>query len=83
MFHFIDGVQLPQGCRAITKREFTYPLCGCGNDVEFTDHFLLHYFQFVNERHILLSPLGNFTQTLIFGNMSLNPSDNSKILNAT
>ena len=71
------------------------PLCSCGNDVESTEHFLLHCPQFVNERCTLLSTLGNFncsllentsnvlTQTLLFGNMSLSPSDNSKILNAT
>ena len=68
------------------------PLCSCGNDVESTEHFLLHCPQFVNERRILLSNLGNFncslfentskvlTQTLLFGNML---SDNSKILSAT
>ena len=71
------------------------PLCSCGNDVEFTEHFLLHYPKFVNERHTLLSSLGIFncsllentskvlTQTLLFGNTSLSPSDNSKILSAT
>ena len=67
-------------------------LCSCGNNVESTEHFLLHCPQFVNERRILLSNLGNFncslfentskvlTQTLLFGNML---SDNSKILSAT
>ena len=71
------------------------PLCSCGNDVESTEHFLLHCPQFVNERRTLLSTLGNFncsllentskvlTQTLLFGNTSLSPSDNSKILSAT
>ena len=49
---------------------------------------------FVNERHTLLSILGNFncsllentskvlTQILLFGNTSLSPSDNSKVLRA-
>ena len=71
------------------------PLCSCGNDVESTEHFLLHCSQFVNETRTLLSILGNFncsllentskvlTQTLLFGNTSLSPSDNSKILSAT
>ena len=71
------------------------PLCSCGNDVESAEHFLLHCPQFVNERRTLLSTLGNFncsllentskvlTQTLLFGNTSLSPSDNSKILSAT
>ena len=70
-------------------------LCSCGNDLESTEHFLLRCSQFVNERRTLLSVLGNFncsffentgkvlTQTLLFGNTSLNPSDNSKILSAT
>ena len=52
-------------------------------------------FHTTNERRTVLSTLGNFnysllentsyvlTQTLHFGNMSLSPSDNSKILNAT
>ena len=71
------------------------PLCGCGNDVKSTEHFLLHCPQFVNERRTLLSTLGNFncsllentskvlTQTLLFGTTSLSPNDNSKILSAT
>ena len=69
------------------------PLCGWGNDV--TEHFLLHCPQFVNERRTLLSTLGNFncsllentskvlTQILLFGNTSLSPSDNFKVLRAT
>ena len=36
------------------------PLYSCGNDVESTEHFLLHCPQFFNERRILLSTLGNF-----------------------
>ena len=71
------------------------PLCSCGNNVESTEHFLLHCPQFVNQRSTLLSTLGNFkssllentskvlTQILLFGNKSLSPSDNSKILRAT
>ena len=71
------------------------PLCSCGNDVESAEHFLLHCPQFVNERRTLLSTLGNFncsllentskvlTQILLFGNTSLSPSDNFKVLRAT
>ena len=71
------------------------PLCSCGNDVESTEYFLLHCSQFVNERRTLLSTFGNFnysslgntsnvlTQTLLFGNTLLSPSDNSEILKAT
>ena len=71
------------------------PLCSCGNDIESTEHFLFHSPQFANERRFLLSTSGNFnysllentsnvlTQTLLFGNISLSSSDNSKILSAT
>ena len=71
------------------------PLCSCGNDVESTEHFLLHCPQFVNERRTLLSILGNFnysllentskvlTQTLLFENTSLSLSDNSQVLSST
>ena len=60
-----------------------------------TEHFLFHCPQFVNEGRTLQSTLGNFncsllenttkglTETLLFGNMSLSPSDNSKILSVT
>ena len=68
------------------------PLCSCGNDVESTEHFLLHCPQFANERRTLLSTLGNFncsllentsnvlTQTLFFGNTSLTPSITPRFL---
>ena len=71
------------------------PLCSCEKDVESTEHVLFHCHQFVDERRTLLNTLGNFnysllentsnilTQTLLFANMSLSPSDNSKILSAT
>ena len=70
------------------------PLCSCGIDVEATEHFLLHCPQFFNERCTFLSTLGDFncsllentskvlTQNFLFGNASLIPSDNSKILSA-
>ena len=70
------------------------PVCSCENDVESTENFFLHCPQFVNERRTLLSTLGNFndnwlentsnalTLSLLFGNTSLSPSDNSKILSA-
>ena len=57
------------------------------------EQFLLHCPQFVTERRTLLSTLGDFnysllenasnvlTQILLFGNISLSSSDNSKILN--
>ena len=57
--------------------------------------FSLYCLQFINKRCTLLSTLGNFnysflentssalTQILLFGNMPLSGSGNSKILNAT
>ena len=71
------------------------PLCSCGNDVESTEHFHLHCPQFVNERRTILRTLVNFNctllentskvliQTLLLGNTSLSPSDNTKVLSAT
>ena len=61
-------------------------LCACGNDVESTEHSLVHSPQFVDERSTFLSTLGNFnyrlfenisnvlTQTLFFGNIQLSQS---------
>ena len=69
-------------------------LCNCGNELDSTEHFLLHCPQFVNEKCTLLDTLIHLNysllenasnvlkQTLLFGNMSLSPSDKSKILNA-
>ena len=71
------------------------PLCSCRNDVESTEHFLLHCPEIANERRTVLSTLGNFNysllentsnflmQTLLFENMSLSPSNKSRILDAT
>ena len=41
------------------------PLCSCGKYVEYTEHFLLHCPQFSNERHTLLSTLGNLNCSLL------------------
>ena len=61
------------------------PLRNCANDLESTEHF---------PHHCPLGTLGHFnnsllentadvlSQTLLFGNTSLSPSDNSKILSA-
>ena len=94
--------RLRLGLSHLRERKFKHgsqdtlnPLCCCGNNVEPTEHFLLHCPQFANDRRTLPSTLGNFnysllentsnvlTQTLLFGNMSLSSSDNSSILNAT
>ena len=70
------------------------PLCSCGFDIESTERFLLHCLQFVNEC-TLLGTICNInykllentdsvlTQTLLFGNTSINVTDNTEILNAT
>ena len=77
------------------SQDMLNPLCSCGNEVEPTEYFLLNCPHFGNERCALLISLGNcncsllentinvLAQTLLFGNMSLSPSDDSKILNAT
>ena len=68
-------------------------MCSYGSAVESMEQFLLHCPQFVTERRTLLSTLGNFnhslienasnvlTQILLFGNISISSSNNSKILN--
>ena len=70
------------------------PLCKCGFDVESTSHFLLHCPIYNNERSSLLSTIRNIdckllentdsslTQTLLYGNPSLDINTNSLILNA-
>ena len=77
------------------SQDMLNPLCSCGNEVEPTEHFLLNCPHFGNKRCTLLISFGNcnysllettinvLAQTLLFGNMSLSPSDDSKILNAT
>ena len=66
-----------------TFQDSINPLCGCGNNVEFVEHFLLQCSQFVNEKRTLLSNIGTLnlnllqntlivlTQTLLFGNIHL------------
>ena len=68
------------------------PLCSCGNDIESKEHFLHYCRQLDNERRTLQSTSGSFnyvfvkntsnilTQTLLFGNISLRPSDRLLIL---
>ena len=70
------------------------PLCGCGHDVESTEHFLLHCPQFVNERRTLVSTIGNIdhkfyrdfkdialTNTLFFRNTSFDTDENTRTPN--
>ena len=67
----------------MASKDTLNPLCSCGNDIESTEHSLLHCPQFVNQRRTLLSTLGDvnytllentsnvLTQTLLFGNRFL------------
>ena len=44
------------------KHDFQYlinPLCNCGHDIEYTNHFFLHYPLFINERSTFFSTLNN------------------------
>ena len=71
------------------------PLCKCGIEVESTSHFLLHCPIYNNDRSSLFSIIRNIdckllenidcslTQTLIYGNPSLDIITNSLIWNAT
>ena len=69
-------------------------ICLCGDDVQSTSHFLLYCPSFINERRILLNSLnqidGNLlkkidtllVENLLYGNKSMNHSNNTRILNA-
>ena len=71
------------------------PLCNCGQDIESSTHFFLHFPFFINERRTLLSTTRSLdsklldctdydlTQTLLFGNTSQISSNNFKISNAS
>ena len=64
--------RLRLGLSHLRERKFKHgfqdmlnPLCSCGNNVESSEHFLLHWPQFVNERCTLLSTLGDFNGSLL------------------
>ena len=71
------------------------PVCNCGQDIESSTQFFLHYPFFSNERRTLLSTICSLdsklldctdydlTQTLLFGNTSQISSNNFKIINAS
>ena len=71
------------------------PLCNCGQDIESSTHFFLHFPFFINERCTLLRTLWSLdsklldctdydlTQTSLFGNASQTSSNNFKIINAS
>ena len=71
------------------------PICGCGNDIETSAHYLLHCPNFSNERSTFLNIIGSIdrniltrsdlqvTETLLYGDSNSNNITNSLILNAT
>ena len=71
------------------------PVCNCGQDIESSTHFFIHWPFFINERHTLLSTIPNFdskqldctdydlTQMLLFSNTSQTSSNNFKIINTS
>ena len=71
------------------------PICSCGNDIETSAHFLLHCPHYSNERSTFLNTIRNInrnildkndlqiTETLIYGDSSLDDKNNTLILNAT
>ena len=70
------------------------PLCTCGNFVESTTHFFLHYTHFSNQRLTLINKIKDInkrifekidpliTQTLLFGDEKLSITDNKFTLEA-
>ena len=71
------------------------PLCSCGNFVELTTHFFLHYTHFSNQRLTLINKIKDIgkrifekndsliTQTLLFGDEKHSITDNKYTLEAT
>ena len=71
------------------------PICSCGNDIETLAHFLLHCPHYSHERSTFLNTIRNInrhifdkndlqiTETLLYGDSSLDDKSNTLILNAT
>ena len=71
------------------------PVCSCGQNIEKSTHFLLHCYNYSNERLTFLSIIRNIdrnilkkndlkvTETLLYGGSSLNDTNNAFIMNAT
>ena len=71
------------------------PICSCGQNIETSTHFLLHYSNYSNERLTFLNIIKNIdrnilnkndlkvTETLLYGDSSLNDTNNAFIMNAT
>ena len=70
------------------------PICSCGNDIKILTHFLLHCPHYSNERSTFLNTRRNInrnifdknhlqiTETLLYGDSSLDDKSNTLILNA-
>ena len=70
-------------------------ICSCGNDIETSAHFLLHYPNFSNGRSSFLNIIGSINrsiltrgdsqvaETLLYGDSNSNNITNTLILNAT
>ena len=70
-------------------------ICMCGKDIESTDHFLLPYSLFRNEKQVLINKIrdidcslidqneNSLCYTLLFGKENMNDTENTHILKAT
>ena len=77
------------------RQDTLNPICNCGDNIETTTHYLLHYPSYLNERLTLLNNLQNigeniiernysrFSKILLFGDSSFNDAKKKSILNAT
>ena len=71
------------------------PICSCGQNIETSTHFLLHCSNYPNERLNFLNIIRNIdrnildkndlkiTETLLYGDSSLDDTNNTLIMNAT
>ena len=71
------------------------PICSCGNDIETLAHFLPYCTHYSNERSTFLNTIRNInkhifdnndlqiTETLLYGDSSLDDKSNTLLLNAT
>ena len=63
------------------------PICSCGQNIETSTHFLLHCSNYSNERLTFLNIIRSIdlkvTETLLYGDSSLDDTNNTLIKNAT
>ena len=102
--HNLKGVKFRLRLRLSHLREHNFkhslqdsfnPICVCGNDIETSAHFLLHFPNFSNERltflniirsidrNILTSSDSQVTKILLYGDSNSNNITNTLIFNAT